>query len=182
MKLLESKEEQVSWCCQHKHLHCGASQPFNCAEGLGNAEKGWSPHKKTFCCKEYGVACEKEADEQSEQADEQSEDEQIEDEQSEDEQSEDGDWDIEAPYDCTAGFGNWKRGWSVHKKEYCCGKYQLGCERDEMLLGAIPKEAFAGCGDFLFDLRLVDLRVPLGQSIDQVDGSGVGAWQRLVPC
>jgi len=34
-------------------------------------------------------------------------------------------------YDCDAGFNNWRRGWSLTKKEWCCNMVQRGCAEDE---------------------------------------------------
>merc|ERR1712187_593611 len=32
------------------------------------------------------------------------------------------------PFDCEAGFQNWKKGWSYEKKQYCCDHEGKGCE------------------------------------------------------
>lgn len=32
-----------------------------------------------------------------------------------------------SPYDCTAGFENWKQGWSLKKKDWCCENMKRGC-------------------------------------------------------
>merc|ERR1712032_1291198 len=31
------------------------------------------------------------------------------------------------PYDCTAGYSNWRAGWSDDKKAYCCTHRNMGC-------------------------------------------------------
>jgi len=32
------------------------------------------------------------------------------------------------PFDCEAGFSNWKAGWSSSKKAWCCHEKGKGCE------------------------------------------------------
>merc|ERR1712048_1067748 len=32
-----------------------------------------------------------------------------------------------SPYDCRAGYSNWRAEWSVAKKEYCCSHGGRGC-------------------------------------------------------
>lgn len=34
---------------------------------------------------------------------------------------------VSYPYDCDAGFSNWRAGWSARKKHWCCQTYQKGC-------------------------------------------------------
>merc|ERR1719343_1021290 len=34
------------------------------------------------------------------------------------------------PYRCEEGLGNWQKGWSESKKDYCCSKHSLGCKFD----------------------------------------------------
>lgn len=34
---------------------------------------------------------------------------------------------IKIPYDCAAGFSNWKMGWSEGQKVWCCDHYGRGC-------------------------------------------------------
>jgi len=33
------------------------------------------------------------------------------------------------PFDCNAGFGNWKFGWSAKKEAWCCREKKVGCRR-----------------------------------------------------
>lgn len=32
-------------------------------------------------------------------------------------------------WDCRAGFSRWRRGWSEAKKDFCCSRFALGCDR-----------------------------------------------------
>merc|ERR1719387_1228872 len=32
------------------------------------------------------------------------------------------------PYDCEAGFSNWRKGWSIPKKHYCCQHKRVACD------------------------------------------------------
>jgi len=34
---------------------------------------------------------------------------------------------VAAPYDCDAGYSNWKKGWSEPKKSFCCDHFGKGC-------------------------------------------------------
>lgn len=44
-----------------------------------------------------------------------------------------------APFDCNAGFSNWRLGWSSEKKVWCCINRRVGC--DERLMSAMSEGA-----------------------------------------
>lgn len=58
---------------------------------------GWSEAKKDWCCTHQQKGCIGHDDTMSE------------------------------PFDCDAGFNNWKAGWSTNKMLWCCSHYQKGC-------------------------------------------------------
>eukprot|EP00441_Pelagodinium_beii_P029566 CAMPEP_0197708736 /NCGR_PEP_ID=MMETSP1338-20131121/128103_1 /TAXON_ID=43686 ORGANISM="Pelagodinium beii, Strain RCC1491" /NCGR_SAMPLE_ID=MMETSP1338 /ASSEMBLY_ACC=CAM_ASM_000754 /LENGTH=575 /DNA_ID=CAMNT_0043292667 /DNA_START=94 /DNA_END=1821 /DNA_ORIENTATION=+ len=46
------------------------------------------------------------------------------------------------PFDCAAGFSNWKAGWSQPKKAWCCTHEQRGCEVSHFV--SLPFDCAAG--------------------------------------
>lgn len=45
------------------------------------------------------------------------------------------------PFDCSAGFNDWWRGWSQAKMDWCCTNYQRGCSSEASALAAAPPSA-----------------------------------------
>ena len=114
-----SKDKKKDYCCHKHELGCDSdegesigSMQIDCASDYINWQK-WSSGKKLYCCDKYNLACEgsdHHVHHVTGMVDH-----------------------IHAePYDCAAGFDNWHRGWSRHKKGYCCDKYQLGCSHGYM--------------------------------------------------
>lgn len=126
----------------HEALHDGSQQePFDCEEGLANWQGGWSDSKKEWCCKFKDLFCKNhnyyrgKKDYNHDHSDA-------------DHYHNDGhapthmydhfhvgsDLDgpaapkFSGPHDCAAGLNNWQDGWAKGKKEYCCRRFQLGCE------------------------------------------------------
>jgi len=94
--------------------------PFDCDTGFANWKFGWSNAKKLYCCKKVGRACVHDC-----------------------KAGKTSQWSNEKkgyccktqhlgckaqePFDCEAGFADWKYGWSNAKKEYCCQHHDKGC-------------------------------------------------------
>eukprot|EP00931_Biecheleriopsis_adriatica_P091316 TRINITY_DN65202_c0_g1_i1.p1 TRINITY_DN65202_c0_g1~~TRINITY_DN65202_c0_g1_i1.p1 ORF type:complete len:370 (-),score=67.77 TRINITY_DN65202_c0_g1_i1:75-1184(-) len=51
-----------------------------------------------------------------------------------------------APFDCDAGFQNWKKGWSSAKKRWCCSELGVACEQDRRHIEAssAPYDCYSG--------------------------------------
>jgi len=156
--------ERQNWCCTSFGRGCRSSttgefkvidttsgggagpgssgSEFDCAAGLSNWQKDWSPAKKKYCCTKMGKGCEAAS----------------------------ALFDCAAgfsnwvkgwspakkqyccktvmkgcqvistpqatpaphvpalPFDCAAGFSNWSTGWSPAQKQYCCKTVKKGCQ------------------------------------------------------
>jgi len=94
--------------------------PFDCDTGFANWKFGWSNAKKLYCCKKVGRACvhDCKAGKTSQWSNEKK-----------------GyccktqhlGCEAQEPFDCEAGFADWKYGWGNAKKEYCCQHHDKGC-------------------------------------------------------
>eukprot|EP00435_Cladocopium_sp_Y103_P061660 s1511_g23.t1 len=131
-----SKKE---WCCDHHHRGCHGQEmeSYDCRKDLEDWHGLWSGPKKAFCCKTYALGCPTQADstvleqpvrEEVHMVDVPapvtvvhhvhhyttvSEPVNVE--------------PVVAPYDCDAGYANWRNGWSEHKKGWCCAHQSVGC-------------------------------------------------------
>ncbi|CAE7843392.1 unnamed protein product [Symbiodinium microadriaticum] len=142
------------WCCNGYGRGCPVSEPFDCQAGLSNWHAGWSDKKKDYCCHKHELGCDSDEGESigSMQIDcasdyinwqKWSSGKKLYCCDKYNLACEGSDHHVHhvtgmvdhihaEPYDCAAGFDNWHRGWSRHKKGYCCDKYQLGCSHGYM--------------------------------------------------
>jgi len=94
-----------SWCCHHYGAGCvpvkplPSPDPFNCAIA---PPKTWGLFKRKWCCKHHHI-CNSDANPPPVPAT------------------------TSFPYDCNAGYANWKAGWSIGKKGWCCAHGGRGC-------------------------------------------------------
>lgn len=121
-----SKKE---WCCDHHHRGCHGEgmEHFDCRKDLEDWHTLWTGPKQAFCCKTYALGCPTHAavpatpdvvpatpDVVPVTPDAVPVRETI--------------HVVDLPaYDCTAGFANWRAGWSEGKKLWCCQHYSKGC-------------------------------------------------------
>mmetsp|Transcript_535 Transcript_535/g.1083 ORF Transcript_535/g.1083 Transcript_535/m.1083 type:complete len:761 (-) Transcript_535:69-2351(-) len=120
----EWSKEKRKWCChnmgvacpppkehkehkEHKTHHRHSSEEAKFdCEEDGDSADEWPDHHKKWCCKHARVGCSSNVET------------------------------TKSPYDCTAGLGNWRAGWSVSKKEWCCSHHQKGCQGSDVAVGA----------------------------------------------
>jgi len=60
------------------------------------------------------------------------------------------------PYDCAAGFNNWKAGWSDGKKRWCCDHEQAGCEGGTISIDQLMERMRSSIGSPPEAMRLLD--------------------------
>ena len=89
---------------------------YDCNQGFSNWYFGWSDVKKDFCCKTADKGCPHTWHGSLHL-------------HTHVEVSHGVGKDAGHIYDCHAGFSNWKQGWSVSKKKWCCSREQRGCEK-----------------------------------------------------
>jgi len=131
-----SKKE---WCCDHHHRGCHGQEmeSYDCRKDLEDWHGLWTGPKKAFCCKTYALGCP-------------THDPAVEEPVREEVHVVDvppapapvtvvhhvhhyttvSEPEVEpaaAPYDCDAGYANWRNGWSEHKKGWCCAHQSVGC-------------------------------------------------------
>merc|ERR1712217_195207 len=95
--------------------------------------------------------------------------------------------------DCMAGYNNWRAGWSVTKKDWCCQNLKLGCDDhmlpvarkfDEMSLPAqsqgLPRWALSTSA--LFGMSVVaGLSITYIKLFKSADGPRASGSYRAVP-
>lgn len=88
---------------------------WDCQEGVEDWETGWVVAKAKWCCAHYKVGCldgpgppDRDAAPPSTRT-----------------------TTTEAPFNCRVGLLSWEWGWSTMKKEWCCRRYELGCQDEE---------------------------------------------------
>lgn len=125
--------------CRAEEAQCQAlpaSYPYDCDAGFSNWRAGWSEQKKHWCCHTYRKGCPDSGASSSGSS-----------------LTPDGhppsrppsgqmwkwmlvdgqyQWHLmiivgPLPFDCQAGYSNWRRGWSPDKKDYCCQHFRMGC-------------------------------------------------------
>ncbi|CAJ1359346.1 unnamed protein product, partial [Effrenium voratum] len=105
-------------------------QDFDCLDGLDNSQTLWNDAKKKYCCDHQGKGCSGGSGSNS---------------QFNCQVGQPGSWSvaqrafccdqgvseachIQMPFDCQAGQGNWRLGWSSDKKTFCCNQFGVGCD------------------------------------------------------
>jgi len=125
---------EASGCTQLDVHVAKVSLPFDCQAGLANFAIGWSDPKKEWCCDHEKLGCSSHTPAVMHN-----------DPHHPPYEATGGhywkwmlyegkyQWRLEMyhgsmPYDCDAGFKNWKAGWSQSKKSWCCQHIGKGCE------------------------------------------------------
>jgi len=110
--------EKRAMCCQKYGNGCATPAPppapapvYDCNAGFANWQAGWSVPKKAWCCTHSGRGCQTGGGCETTMPPPPPPPPMT-----------------SAPYDCNAGFANWKAGWSVAKKAWCCTHTGRGCE------------------------------------------------------
>jgi len=104
------------WCCQHDNRGCvpststTTSAPFNCQAASPNS---LSANHRTWCCTYQNIGCRTGTTSARNPSSD--------------------------PYDCNAGLGNWKFGWSAKKEAWCCREKKVGCRDGTTTLLSVTK-------------------------------------------
>jgi len=132
-------DAKKSWCCKNYQRGCATSDPYDCEAGAWNWQKGWSNPKKAWCCEFKSKGCPSH-DEVEEMEKHRPKELHYDDCHDDHEEA----WDdakkrwcclsknvgcASEPFDCEAGYSNWKAGWSSDKKVWCCREKGKGCEQ-----------------------------------------------------
>mmetsp|Transcript_103561 Transcript_103561/g.221487 ORF Transcript_103561/g.221487 Transcript_103561/m.221487 type:complete len:388 (-) Transcript_103561:117-1280(-) len=89
--------DKKAWCCQYARRGCPTT-PAPMNCMVGNPHVDWDLEKKTYCCATQRRGCPPTPRPTS-----------------------------SMPYDCNAGYVNWRAGWSSAKKAWCCSHSARGC-------------------------------------------------------
>jgi len=104
---------EAAWCCLHIGTWCPQTTtgiPWDCWAGYSNWERGWSEHKKEWCCEHQRVACPPDAPTPDPDS-----------------------TTLPLPpngveeYNCAGGDDNAYVGWSVNMRAWCCEYKGNGC-------------------------------------------------------
>jgi len=156
--------EKKTWCCDHTGRGCegghARAEAYDCNAGFANWKEGWSGPKKQWCCHHVGRGCEfRREDDFDIQASGWGGNSVY--------NSVHGHTGASvynsvhghtgasvynsvhghtgAAYNCDDGYANWRAGWSMGKKDYCCSHTGRGCDP----AGSDPATAqYHAAGDF----------------------------------
>lgn len=101
-----------------------SSLPFDCLAGSFNWEEGWSDEKKVWCCKHGSKGCSTTGAPVPAAASTTAEAPRPATARAEASTT-------SANYDCMEGWFNWRSGWSLGKKTWCCEHAHKGCYEKE---------------------------------------------------